>query len=385
MATVSGWGASRVGMSWHALPCRIQSSWKHITLQQCFQSTCFTALTCCQACNLFGHSERRPFVAKTVDVGGASPVSMLLQATFMNVGTLANLVELQAKHMVENEGYSTVAIVGGDAVSSLPSKEFLNRADDAFAPKEVREKISFLNSPYIPNAYAHCSAAHMQTYAVTREQLAMVPVLMSAQAMYHPRAIQRLPYSLNDILTSAEIGPNLNLLECARKADGAAAILVSKNGKIKVEGGAEASGPVLVEQDYNSTISRISSARHAFQKAVWTDCLSQSKRLPVKEFPVNTHGGLLSFGAPWEVPAFFSLIEAFEQLSSTATEGQSHSSEGYSRTESMISGGRQIPNCHRAIVYGFHRVQLSALTFPAGNGGVFNSSAVVILSSGHSH
>mmetsp|Transcript_6444 Transcript_6444/g.15428 ORF Transcript_6444/g.15428 Transcript_6444/m.15428 type:complete len:82 (-) Transcript_6444:14-259(-) len=63
-------------------------------------------------------------------------------------------------------------------------------------------------------------------------------------------------------------------------------------------------------------------------------------------FPVNTHGGLLCFGAPWEVPAMFGVVEAVEQI------------RGRSR-------GRSIGDCRRALVY--------------GNGGVLSASAVAIL------
>jgi len=62
--------------------------------------------------------------------------------------------------------------------------------------------------------------------------------------------------------------------------------------------------------------------------------------------PVNTHGGLLSFGAPWETPAIFSVIEAIQQLTNNA-------------------GSRQIPKARRALVY--------------GNGGIFSASSVCIL------
>lgn len=74
-----------------------------------------------------------------------------------------------------------------------------------------------------------------------------------------------------------------------------------------------------------------SAARHPGHHAVW---------------PVNTHGGLLGFGAPWEVPAMISLVEAVTQL----------------RGEAL---GRQVPDAHRALVY--------------GNGGIFSASAVAIL------
>eukprot|EP00884_Botryococcus_braunii_P009877 jgi/Botrbrau1/18891/Bobra.177_2s0049.1 len=63
-------------------------------------------------------------------------------------------------------------------------------------------------------------------------------------------------------------------------------------------------------------------------------------------FPVNTHGGLLGFGAPWEVPAFYNVIEMVAQLRGNA-------------------GGRQVAGARTALVY--------------GNGGVFSASAVSVL------
>ena len=64
------------------------------------------------------------------------------------------------------------------------------------------------------------------------------------------------------------------------------------------------------------------------------------------KMPVNTHGGLLSFGAPWEVPATYNIIEAVKQLRRTAND-------------------RQVEGARRALVY--------------GNGGIFSASAVAIL------
>ena len=68
--------------------------------------------------------------------------------------------------------------------------------------------------------------------------------------------------------------------------------------------------------------------------------------LDPKLFPVNSHGGLLAFGAPWEVPAMFNVIEAVRQLRWDA-------------------GDRQVEGCRRALVY--------------GNGGIFSASAVALL------
>lgn len=69
-------------------------------------------------------------------------------------------------------------------------------------------------------------------------------------------------------------------------------------------------------------------------------------RVDPSYFPVNTHGGLLGYGAPWEVPAIYSVIEALIQLRGSARE-------------------RQIEKCRRALVY--------------GNGGIFSHSSIAIL------
>ena len=62
----------------------------------------------------------------------------------------------------------------------------------------------------------------------------------------------------------------------------------------------------------------------------------------------NRHGGLLAFGAPWEVPAMYNIVEACEQLIGRA------------------GPQRQVEGARRALVY--------------GNGGIFSHSAVAILS-----
>lgn len=67
---------------------------------------------------------------------------------------------------------------------------------------------------------------------------------------------------------------------------------------------------------------------------------------PQTLLPINTHGGLLGFGAPWEVPAMYNVIEMVAQLRGRA-------------------GQRQVVGARRALVY--------------GNGGVFSASAIAIL------
>lgn len=91
-------------------------------------------------------------------------------------------------------------------------------------------------------------------------------------------------------------------------------------------------GGAYVEQQYTRLLGPLEHQQQQQERpAVW---------------PVNTHGGLLGFGAPWEVPAMISLVEAVAQLRGEVA-------------------GRQVEGAARALVY--------------GNGGIFSASAVAIL------
>mmetsp|Transcript_15876 Transcript_15876/g.23909 ORF Transcript_15876/g.23909 Transcript_15876/m.23909 type:complete len:413 (+) Transcript_15876:209-1447(+) len=332
-------------------------------------------------------------LVRTIDTGGAGPISALLEAD----------------EMIRHEGCDLVAMVAGDAVSSLDTAEFLKRADAGCASPD-----NDVPSPVIPNGYDKVAQWQMEKYGVTREQLAMVSVLMSYQASRHPMALTKQPTTLEAVLSSRTIAPCTNLLECARRADGAAAILVASSRFVSrmgwdhkpapvVVGGGEASGPLYppkeISEDMFSCEEAAQSAYSRAQLGVsdidffglydcypicfiraveavnlapkgkggeWVEamyhkhCLNPDgspkeaplpdSRVPAESIlPVNTHGGLLSFGAPWETPAMYNIIEAVAQLNGTA-------------------GSRQVPNARRALVY--------------GNGGIFSASAVAILGNG---
>jgi len=95
-------------------------------------------------------------------------------------------------------------------VSSLPTDEFLRRADAGVGSSD-------LPSPVIPNGYSRISEWHMNTYGVTREQLGKIAVIMSIQGSRHPHAIAKKPHKLEDVLSAPIIAPTLGLLECARR------------------------------------------------------------------------------------------------------------------------------------------------------------------------
>ena len=120
--------------------------------------------------------------------------------------------------------------------------------------------------------------------------------------------------------------------------------------------GLAASGGEYIEKMYCQLMpADPSSARHGGDRAGpglpdllegSTGKVSQAEVTVQDAFPVNTHGGLLGFGAPWEVPAMYAVIEAVEQLRGEAK-------------------GRQLARARSALVY--------------GNGGIFSAAAVAIL------
>lgn len=184
---------------------------------------------------MMGLLPHKNVLVRTIDTGGAGPITGLLEAD----------------RMIRMQGCDLVAVVAGDAVSSLDSAEFLRRADRGCDDSEDP-----LPSPVIPHGYDRIAQWQMDTYGVTREQLAMVSVLMSRQAVRHPLALTRRPLTLQEVLDSPRIAPVTNLLECARRADGGAAIIVASSRFLKkyglehrhapvIVGGGEASGPLF--------------------------------------------------------------------------------------------------------------------------------------------
>ncbi|MFN9304638.1 MAG: thiolase family protein [Planctomycetota bacterium] len=334
-----------------------------------------------QLATRMGLLPHKRMIVRTIDTGGAGPITSL--------GT--------ARNMILSGWTDTVAVVASDAVLSMDREAFRARADES-----VRG--SGLPSPAIPHGYDRIAQWHMRRHGVTREQLAMVPAIFSHFAARHPDAMCRRPFGVAEVLASPRVAPVTNVLECARRADGAAALVVASSSHFRRHFGkplelcpaivstGEASGPLYPPAEIDEDLfSCERAARIAFETAQLSvrdidffalyDCfpicflraleavgccpvggagefverawrkLSAHGALAPAEFPFNLHGGLACFGAPWEVPAMYGVLEAVAQLTGRA------------------GPDRQIaPKPRRALVY--------------GNGGIFSASAVAVLGDG---
>lgn len=364
-----------------------------------------------QATSLGIFASRPNLRCKTIDTGGAGPITALLEGV----------------RMIKYEGLECVALVAADLVGSMSTEEFLQKANGSF--HKMDEQVP---SPAIPHGYDKLTKYQMDTFGVTRDQLRMAVCLESLHAGIHPDSLFRkkelernssarqkpiLYTSLAQVQHATTVTQNISLLECARRADGAAAIILTSNrflarrglyreGLPTVVGGGESSGPLfplgIVTETHFSCEQAMSYAYASAGNLTASDidffglydcfpiCLvralessglcekgkggeylerqygrmleaingdsgddnDSSQRLATllednSFFPVNTHGGLLCYGAPWEAPAMYNVLEAVQQLRGKAK-------------------GRQIKDCQRALVY--------------GNGGILSASAVAILS-----
>lgn len=107
---------------------------------------------------------RKNVIIRTIDTGGAGPVTGLLEADRMIRTQGCDLVALVAG---TKQPYFVLCIMiiaemllsSGDAVSSLPTDEFLRRADQGCADPD-----GSLPSPIIPHGYDRVAQWHMNAY-----------------------------------------------------------------------------------------------------------------------------------------------------------------------------------------------------------------------------
>ncbi len=83
--------------------------------------------------------------------------------------------------MISSGEIDVCAVVVGDAVGSMIIDEFLKRADEGCQHNNIP-------SPVIPNSYDRVARWQMDTFGLTREDLAAVSVFANKQGAKHPKS-----------------------------------------------------------------------------------------------------------------------------------------------------------------------------------------------------
>ncbi len=302
--------------------------------------------------------------AHAMQVGGATGFAMvMLAARLVDAGECDNILVVAGENRLTGQSRDT-------AVQTLAQ---VGHAD---------YELPF--GATIPAYYGLVASRYMHEYQVDAHELAELAVLMRRHASTHPDAQMREPITVDDVVNSKVIAAPLRLLDCCLISDGGVAFVVSKQPRaaasIQITGAAQAHTHQHVSQAPSLTqFGAADSSKRAMQQARIThtdvdylaiyDSFTITLAILLEEIgfaargasgamardgvfsangklPMNTHGGLLSFGHSGAGGAMAHLAETWLQMAG-------------------LAGERQIRQPHLAFVH--------------GDGGVLSSHVSLVL------
>jgi acetyl-CoA acetyltransferase len=282
------------------------------------------------------HFGIKPSYAHAVQVGGATGLAMTMLAhTIVEAGL--------ARH---------VLVVSGENRLTGQSRDAAIQALAQVGHPEYEMPLG----PTIPAYYGLVASRYMHEYGVSEEGLAEFAVLMRDNAADHPGAQFRDRITVNDVMNSKPVALPLKLLDCCPVSDGGAAFVVSREPTsgigVRVRGCAQAHThqyvttlPQFDAMGAAMSLKRASTAsgvaigdvRYAgiydsftITLAMLLEELGLAERGEAAarvrsghfsrdgEMPLNTHGGLLSYGHCGVGGAMAHLVETQLQMTGRA-------------------------------------------------------------------
>ena len=282
------------------------------------------------------HFGLQPRYAHAAQVGGATGFAMIM---------LAHLV-------VDSGAADNLLVVAGENRLSGQSRDATMQtlAQAGHARYEVPL------GPTVPAYYGLVASRYMHEYGLAESDLAQLAVLMRRHAGTHPGAHLREPITVDDVLKSASIAPPLKLMDCCPISDGGAAFIISREPvsahALRIRGCSQmhTHQHVTGAEDLAHFGARASMARAMADAGVsiadvgyaaFYDSFTITLAILLEEIglcergqagvaaasghfssdgamPLNTHGGLLSYGHCGVAGALAHLAEAHLQLTRRA-------------------------------------------------------------------
>ena len=286
------------------------------------------------------HFGIHPAYAHAVQVGGATGLAMAMLA----------------HHLVDAGVVRHMLVVSGENRLTGQSRD----ASILALAQVGHPRYEVPLGPTIPAYYGLVASRYMHAYGVTQEDLAEFAVLMRQHALVHPGAQFHDPITVADVMASKPVALPLKLLDCCPVSDGGAAFVVSREptgpAHVRVRGCAQAhthqhvtAAPSLNELGAEIAVARarqaaglaISDVRYAavydsftITLAMLLEDLGLAKRGEAAArvrsgyfgrdgaMPLNTHGGLLSYGHCGVGGAMAHLVETHLQITGRADQRQ---------------------------------------------------------------
>jgi acetyl-CoA acetyltransferase len=288
-------------------------------------------------CEHFGIA---PSYAHAIQVGGATGMAMAMLAhTLVDAGVAKNILVVGGENRLTGQ-------------SRDASMQTLAQAGHA------RYEVPL--GPTIPAYYGLVASRYMHEFGVTEEDFAEFAVLMRANAVRTPGAQFREPISVADVMASKPVATPLKLLDCCPVSDGGAALVISREPTgaraIKIRGAGQAhthqhvtAAPALA--DFGAPIAAMRALQAAgvsvkdFNYAAVYDSFTITLAMLLEDLglagrgeaaamvrdgyfsadgamPLNTHGGLLSYGHCGVGGAMAHVCETHRQMNGLAGERQ---------------------------------------------------------------
>lgn len=209
------------------------------------------------------------------------------------------------------------------------------------------------NGASVPAYYALLASAYMHRTGTRREDLAELAALMRRHAASHPHAHLNEAISVDQVLASRPIATPLHLLDCCPISDGAVALVVGADeGPVRISGAGQAHrhqhlsalrdildtgaaralgqayadagiGPDQVDylgiyDSFTITLAMLLEELGFAPRGGAADRARRGDFDAVGPLPLNTHGGLLSFGHSGVAGGMAHVAEAWTQLAGQA-------------------------------------------------------------------
>jgi acetyl-CoA acetyltransferase len=278
----------------------------------------------------------RPDYAHSVQLGGATGAAMLMLA----------------RELVQSGRCKNMLVVAGENRLSGQTRDssIQTLAQVGHVDYEVP------NGASVPAYYGLMASRYMYETGVTSEDLAEFAVLMRNNAIQHPDAHLTKPISIADVLDSKQIAEPLHLMDCCPISDGAMALIVSAEPgddlRVRMAGAGQAhlhqhltamedvlncGAAVASERAFRDAGLEVSDIDYLGIYDSFTITLlmlleeigfaqrgQAATRLRQGDFarhgvlPLNTHGGLLSFGHCGVAGGMAHAVEAWRQFAQQA-------------------------------------------------------------------
>jgi len=278
----------------------------------------------------------KPAYAHSIQLGGATGAAMLALAD----------------HLIRSGAARRVLVVAGENRLTGQSRDgaIQTLAQVGHPAREVPLGAT------VPAYYALAAARYLHETGADEEDLAELAVLMRANAADTPGAHLTMPISVAEVMASRPIASPLKLLDCCPISDGAAAILLSSDApndvSVRIAGTGQAHTHQHLSEASNDIAdgARISAATafaragtklEAIEYAAIYDSFTVTLALLLEALgisdrgkagadarsgrfsrgsalPLNTHGGLLSYGHCGVAGALAHFIEAVRQMTGKA-------------------------------------------------------------------